>query len=48
MVRHINPWNPDIKPHSYAGYEDEFREDMVEQGIPVRKSCRQRLMTNAG
>jgi nitrate reductase gamma subunit len=37
MKRHINPWNPDIKPHSYAGYEDEFREDMVEQGIPVEK-----------
>ena len=37
MRRHINPWNPDIKPHSYAGYEDEFREDMVEQGIPVEK-----------
>ncbi len=37
MTRHINPWNPDIKPHSYAGYEDEFREDMVEQGIPVEK-----------
>ena len=37
MRRHINPWNPDIKPHSYAAYEDEFREDMVEQGIPVEK-----------
>ena len=38
MHRHINPWNdPDIKPHSYAGYEDEFREHMVEQGIPVEK-----------
>ncbi|HFQ90183.1 MAG TPA: menaquinol oxidoreductase [Desulfobulbus sp.] len=37
MVRHINPWNPDIRPHSYASYEDEFREDMVEQGIPVEK-----------
>ncbi len=36
-VRHINPWNPDIKPHSYAGYEDEFREYMVEAGIPVEK-----------
>ncbi len=35
--RHINPWNPDIKPHSYASYEDEFREDMIEQGIPVEK-----------
>ncbi len=37
MRRHINPWNPEIKPHSYAGYEDEFREDMIEQGIPVEK-----------
>ncbi|MGB5687483.1 MAG: sulfate reduction electron transfer complex DsrMKJOP subunit DsrM [Candidatus Electrothrix sp.] len=37
MKRHINPWNPEIKPHSYAGYEDEFRADMVEQGIPVDK-----------
>lgn len=36
-VRHINPWNPDIKPHSYAGYEDEFREFMVDAGIPVDK-----------
>jgi nitrate reductase gamma subunit len=36
--RHINPWNdPRIKPHSYAGYEDEFRADMIEQGIPVEK-----------
>ena len=38
MKRHINPWNdPTIKPHSYASYEDEFREDMIEQGIPVEK-----------
>ncbi|MGI6656386.1 MAG: sulfate reduction electron transfer complex DsrMKJOP subunit DsrM [Desulfobulbus sp.] len=37
MKRHINPWNPDIEPHSYASYEDEFREDMIEQGIPVEK-----------
>jgi nitrate reductase gamma subunit len=38
MKRHVNPWNdPKIKPHSYAGYEDEFRADMIEQGIPVEK-----------
>jgi [DsrC]-trisulfide reductase subunit M len=37
-VRHINPWNdPEIKPHSYTGYEDEFREFMVDAGIPVEK-----------
>ncbi len=38
MVRHINPWNnPNIKPHSYASYEDEFREFMKDGGIPVDK-----------
>ncbi len=38
MVRHINPWNnPNIKPHSYASYEDEFREFMVGAGLPVEK-----------
>ncbi len=38
MVRHINPWNdPAIKPHSYASYEDEFREFMKEAEIPVEK-----------
>lgn len=38
MVRHVNPWNdPNIKPHSYAAYEDEFREFMVEADIPVEK-----------
>ncbi|BDD88033.1 sulfate reduction electron transfer complex DsrMKJOP subunit DsrM [Desulfofustis limnaeus] len=36
-VRHVNPWNPDIKPHSYDAYEDEFRDFMVDAGIPVEK-----------
>lgn len=36
-VRHVNPWNPRILPHSYAGYEDEFREYMVDAGLPVDK-----------
>jgi nitrate reductase gamma subunit len=36
MVRHVNPWNdPSIKPHSYADYEDEFREVMAEADIPL-------------
>ncbi len=35
--RHINPWNPAIKVHAYADYEDEFREFMVDAGIPVEK-----------
>lgn len=35
--RHVNPWNPAIAPHSYASYEDEFREFMVDSGLPVEK-----------
>ena len=38
MVRHVNPWNdPNIKPHSYADYEDDFREFMVDADLPVEK-----------
>ncbi len=36
-VRHINPWNPKVKLHSYAEYEDDFRDKMVAAGIPVDK-----------
>jgi len=40
MARHINPWNdPSIKPHSYEEYEDEFREKMIEAGLPVDKEA---------
>jgi hypothetical protein len=36
MVRHVNPWNdPSIKPHSYADYEDEFRQFMADADIPL-------------
>ncbi len=38
MVRHVNPWNdPSIKPHSYAAYEDEFRQFMIDADLPVEK-----------
>jgi nitrate reductase gamma subunit len=36
-VRHVNPWNYPVKVHTYAAYEDEFREKMVEAGLPVEK-----------
>jgi nitrate reductase gamma subunit len=40
MVRHINPWNdPSIKPHSYEDYENDFREKMIEAGLPVDKEA---------
>ncbi|NVM21278.1 MAG: sulfate reduction electron transfer complex DsrMKJOP subunit DsrM [Desulfobacterales bacterium] len=36
-VRHINPWNPKVKIHTYEEYEDDFREKMIGAGLPVEK-----------
>ena len=37
MVRHENPWNPPKSYHTYAEYEDDFRELMHEAGLPLEK-----------
>ena len=37
MVRHINPWNYPVHVHTYAEYEDEFRDKMKSVGLPVEK-----------
>jgi nitrate reductase gamma subunit len=37
MERYVNVWNYPVKVHSYAEYEDDFREKMKEAGIPVDK-----------
>ena len=37
MVRHINPWNYPVELHTYAEYEDDFRDKMKDAGIPVDK-----------
>jgi nitrate reductase gamma subunit len=37
MTRHVNPWNYPVHVHTYEEYEDEFREKMVEAGLPVDK-----------
>ncbi len=37
ILRHINPWNYPVKVHTYEEYEEEFRDKMVEVGIPVEK-----------
>jgi nitrate reductase gamma subunit len=37
MERHINPWNHPVKVHTYEDYENEFRQNMKEVGIPVEK-----------
>jgi nitrate reductase gamma subunit len=35
--RHINPWNPDIVGHTYAEWEEEFRDKMVASGFVLDK-----------
>ena len=37
--RHINPWNYDVKTHTYEEYEDEFREVMRAAGLPLDKDA---------
>ena len=34
-VRHVNPWNPDLPVHTYAEYEDEFKDKLVKAGLPL-------------
>lgn len=33
--RHINPWNAPVKTHTYAEWEEEFRDKMQAAGIPL-------------
>ncbi len=33
--RHVNPWNAPVKVHTYEEYEEEFRGQMQESGLPV-------------
>ena len=35
--RHVNPWNPDIQGHSYAAWEDEFRDKLKASGYALEK-----------
>ena len=37
MKRHINPWNPKVKVHTYQEYEDDFRDLMKNVGLPLEK-----------
>ncbi len=37
MIRHVNPWDYPVKVHTYAEYEDEFRDKMKAAGIPVER-----------
>ncbi|HXX39792.1 MAG TPA: sulfate reduction electron transfer complex DsrMKJOP subunit DsrM [bacterium] len=35
--RHINPWNPPVVVHTYAEWEDEFRDKMRDAGLPLER-----------
>ena len=37
VKRHINPWNHDVKLHTYAEYEEEFHDVMKAAGLPLEK-----------
>jgi nitrate reductase gamma subunit len=35
--RHVNPWNYDVKVHTYEAYEDDFRDVMKAAELPLDK-----------
>jgi nitrate reductase gamma subunit len=35
--RHINPWNPKVKVHTYQEWEDDFRDLIKDVGLPLEK-----------
>lgn len=37
MRRHVNPWNYPVKVHTYAEWEDEFRDKIKAAGLPLEK-----------
>jgi nitrate reductase gamma subunit len=37
-VRHVNPWDYEVKTHTYEEYEDEFRDVMRDAGLPLEKA----------
>jgi nitrate reductase gamma subunit len=36
-VRHVNPWDPPIVGHTYAEWEEEFKDKLVASGYPLDK-----------
>jgi len=37
MKRHVNPWNPKVKVHTYQEWEDDFRDKIKTTDIPLEK-----------
>lgn len=38
MRRHVNPWNPPVKVHTYEEWEDEFRDKIKAAGLPLDRA----------
>lgn len=36
-VRHINPWNPEVKVHEYHEWEEHYHDKIVGCGLPLDK-----------
>jgi nitrate reductase gamma subunit len=47
-VRHVNPWNAPVAVHSYAEWEEEFREKIRGAGIPLDSDTDTTLAENGG
>jgi len=35
--RHVNPWNAPVRVHTYAEWEDEFRDKIRQAGLPLER-----------
>jgi nitrate reductase gamma subunit len=35
MRRHVNPLNPEVEPHTYPEWEEEFKDKLEAAGIPL-------------
>jgi nitrate reductase gamma subunit len=40
-VRHVNPWNPTVKFHTYEEWEEEFHVPMKKAGFPLEKEYKE-------
>jgi nitrate reductase gamma subunit len=36
-VRHVNPWNPDVKPHSFDAWKEEFKDEIAQAGYKLER-----------
>jgi nitrate reductase gamma subunit len=37
LKRHVNPWNAPVKVHTYAEWEEEFRDKIKAAGLPLER-----------